>query len=68
MVAGMEKYFQATPEELGEASAAANRQEISDLMAQVGKGLRQTLNAVTETARFREGTHLGRGKNNFHRI
>jgi len=43
---GMERYFQATPAELGEEKAEASRREISDLMAQVGKELERQEQAL----------------------
>ena len=45
---GMERFFQATPAELGEENASANRREISDLMAQVGKELERQEQAWRE--------------------
>jgi CheY-like chemotaxis protein len=57
---GMERYFQATPAELGEEQAAASRREISDLMAQVSKELeRQEQASQKEPPRPRAAKSAG---------
>ena len=48
---GLDRFFRASPEELGEESPAATRRELSDLMAQVGKELERQEEILRAEAR-----------------